>query len=138
MQNGMQKGGLLLIIHDYSTTISCSRCSGEYTISGKNYSERTMRRIAKKFGWLIENNEDICPACVQRDRIKAITPDGHFTVSQLLSFQSAAIAAQNNMESLSDGFICPVCGATAKIRSFIGIGAYTAECPGCGISFQKK
>ena len=50
-----------MVIHDKSTTISCSRCSYEYTVTGFLYAEKTMRRKVAKMGWVVVDGEDVCP-----------------------------------------------------------------------------
>lgn len=49
-----------MVIHDCSTTISCSICSDEFTIE-KYLSEKAMRKVAAKSGWHVINGEDVCP-----------------------------------------------------------------------------
>ena len=51
-----------MVIHDISTTISCDRCSDEFTVSG-NFSEKAMRTLAKKDGWKLIRSKDVCPKC---------------------------------------------------------------------------
>ena len=52
-----------MVIHDFSTTISCDKCSDEFTVSG-NLSEKAMRTLAKKDGWMVIDGKDICLHCV--------------------------------------------------------------------------
>lgn len=59
-----------MIIHDFSTTISCDRCSDEVTVVG-NFSNRKMQKYAEKHGWKIIAGECICPKCNMKDEIKA-------------------------------------------------------------------
>lgn len=49
-----------MVIHDCTTTISCSICSDEFTIE-KYLSEKAMRKVAAKDGWRVINGEDVCP-----------------------------------------------------------------------------
>lgn len=94
----------------------------------------------KKLGWHLVDGEDICPGCVQRETARKLTPGGHFTASQLLMFQEAAVNAKCSCKSRPASnvrFLCPICGTWVEIKQKLGIDAYSAECSGCGVSFQK-
>lgn len=54
-----------MVIHDFSTTISCEICSDEFLIE-KNLSEKAMRKIAAKSGWRVVDGRDICPRCLSK------------------------------------------------------------------------
>lgn len=56
-----------MIIHDYLTTVSCDRCSVEFSIE-RNLKEPTMRRLARKQGWIVVGEDDVCPACAAKQR----------------------------------------------------------------------
>ena len=58
-----------MIIHDYSTCVSCEICSEELSVPF-NWGVRRMRQYAKKFGWRVLRGQDICPKCAEKEEKK--------------------------------------------------------------------
>lgn len=124
-----------MVVHDKATTICCSRCSEEYTVDGFLYAERTMRRKAAKMGWKVVDDQDVCPRCVQQEKIKCLLPNGHFTASQLLLFKEAV---KNARATGKTKLTCPICNENVALTERSGIDSYIAVCSGCGVSFRKE
>ena len=120
-----------MVIHDKSTTISCSICSEEYTVDGYLYPPKVMRRRAAKMGWTVVGEQDFCPKhSREREIQKRFLESGHFTASQLESFR---IAAKEAEDVESETFICPICRYTAvKNKPSEGEGF---TCSGCGVRY---
>lgn len=58
-----------MVIHDYLTTISCDRCSGEVSVEVYVTGKR-MRQLAAKTGWINIDDRDICPRCAAKLEVK--------------------------------------------------------------------
>lgn len=123
-----------MIIHDKSTTISCNRCSAEYTVDGFLYGEKTMRRRAAKMGWTVVDGNDYCPKCSRETIIHNLfLKNGHFTADQLAIFKTASEEA---IQSEQTEFTCPICNhRVSKGKSF---GADGFLCTGCGVRYSYK
>lgn len=124
-----------MVVHDKATTICCSRCSKEYTVDGFLYAERTMRRKAAKMGWIVVDDQDVCPRCVQQEIRKNLSLKGYFTASQLLLFKEAV---NNARATGKTKLTCPICNEDVALTERSGIDSYIAVCSGCGVSFRKE
>lgn len=60
-----------MVIHDFSTTISCEICSHEFTVC-QNLSEKAMRKVAKNADWKVIGGKDVCPHCIEAGRAEKV------------------------------------------------------------------